>query len=376
MKKIFQFIYLFLLVISASSYLVGWISYLSIILLVIINLTIFKLDTIRYGIIVIFILFVVFNVISTMIKGLDIDLVVINFTLQLIFLVTLKFDSNIQRKLILRSLVWVVIISSILSVGGYVVGDYSTFVDAGHAKGFDGVLAMRGVFATPQLMASVCLAILFLSSRDEFKTRVQSFLIYVLAFVVLLFTVNRVNIAGFFVLGLICFNDSFRNNKLWVTLKLLSPLVIISIVVTILHFISLSDINLQTLESRALLVDGVLSKVDMNSLSSLLFGDFSAINFYIPQYQVDINYVENGFLFIIKYFGFLSLMIYIVVAAYCSLCMINKSLIKAVYIFYYFFIVQNFTNEFVSIVFPLVVFMLFSCFNRQSVNDTRHGHFS
>lgn len=373
MKQTSQLIYLLLLVISASSYLVGAVAYVSIILLIIINLTFFKIDNARYCIIAIFVLFFLYNLINTVIKGLDIDLVVINFALQFVFLVTLKFDNSIQRKLIIRSLVWVLIISLILSIVGYFLGDYSTFVDAGNAKGFDGVLAMRGVFATPQLMASVCLALLFLTAKNEFKTKNQLILIYGIAFIVLLLTINRVNIAAFFLLAFICLNNSHRNSRLWLIVKLFSPLAIIGIFAIVINSISLSDINIQTLESRIFLIDGVLSKLDTDSLPSLLLGDFSVINFYLPQYLVYINYVENGFLFIAKYFGFLSLFIYIIIAIYCSSRVVNNSLLNAVYIFYYLFVVQNFTNEFVSIVFPLIVFMLFSSLTRQSLSDIRHG---
>ncbi len=40
----------------------------------------------------------------------------------------------------------------------------SMLIDAGSAKGFSGFYALTGIFATPQLLASACIAFLIFSS--------------------------------------------------------------------------------------------------------------------------------------------------------------------------------------------------------------------
>lgn len=360
MNKIKLYLYILLLVISSNAYYLGVSSYIGIVLLIIINLFTGKLN--QQGVFMIFLVtsLVLFNTAHLYVDGKTADVVVYNFFLQLLFLFTLDFRNAELRWIFIRALQAQIFISAFIALVGVITGEHSMFVDAGHAKGFSGLLALRGIYSTPQLMASICLAAFFLCTPRQEKRIPSLFVSKTLASAMLIFTINRVNLIALCLLGFFKINTSLKNKTIWQFAKLISPLLGIVIVIISLQLLDYSKINLQTIQSRLYLFTGVISEINFDSVLSVLFGDFSTIHFYIPQYQVDINYVENGFLFLFKYFGIAGLLLYIVAGCFVVVKVKKINFMLGAYAVFYLFIAQNFTNEFVSFVFPQVLFILLS----------------
>lgn len=360
MNKPSSYIYIFILVVAANASYLGTVSYAAILILILINLFANRLNSGALLLLFMTLSLVLFNTVRIFIDGKKVDMVVYNFLLQLIFLLTLDYSSIVLRYVFIRALQLQIFLSATLAIFGILFNEHSMFIDAGHAKGFEGMLALRGIFSTPQLMASICLAMLFLSSsRIVIGNRTQLVGKFLSA-IMLVFTINRINFIFLFILALFKANFNFKGKLTWQFIKLLSPLITVSLVLISLQLIDYTQINLQTLQSRMFLLNGVLSEINFNSFVSVLFGDFSTIHFYIPQYQVDIDYVENGFLFLFKYFGVVGLIAYIVIGAALSVNAFKKHFVPGLYVFFYLFVVQNFTNEFVSFVFPQVMFLILS----------------
>lgn len=360
MNKLKSFIYILLLVISSNAYYLGVSSYIGIVLLILINLLTGKLT--QQGVFMGFLVtsLVLFNTAHVYVDGKAIDVVVYNFFLQLLFLFTLDFRNAELRWIFIRALQVQIFISAFIAFVGIITGEHSMFVDAGHAKGFSGLLALRGIYSTPQLMASICLAAFFLCTPHQEKRIPSLFASKTLSIAMLIFTINRVNLIALCLMGFLKVNISLKNKTLWQFAKLLSPLLGVVVAIISLQLLDYSKVNLQTIQSRLYLFTGVISEINFDSVLSVLFGDFSTIHFYIPQYQVDINYVENGFLFLFKYFGIAGLLLYIVTGCVVAIKIRKINFMLCMYAIFYLFIAQNFTNEFVSFVFPQVLFLLLS----------------
>lgn len=360
MNKVKLFIYILLLVISSNAYYLGASSYIGIVLLIFINLFTGKLNQQSAFMIFLITSLVLFNTAHLYMDGKTVDVVVYNFFLQLLFLFSLDFRNVELRWTFIRALQMQIFISVFIGLVGVITGEHSMFVDAGHAKGFSGLLALRGIYSTPQLMASICLAAFFLCTPRQEKQIPSLYISKTLSVAMLIFTINRVNLAALCLLGFLRVNTSLKNKTIWQFVKLLSPLLGVVVAIISLQLLDYSKINLQTIQSRLYLFTGVISKINFDSVLSVLFGDFSIIHFYIPQYQVDINYVENGFLFLFKYFGIVGLLFYIVAGLVIAIKMRKINFLLGAYAIFYLFVAQNFTNEFVSFVFPQVLFLLLS----------------
>ena len=114
----------------------------------------------------------------------------------MMFLLTLDYKKE-RSLLILEAIKWQILGSFILGLIGFLGINNSMLIDAGSAKGFSGFYALTGIFATPQLLASACIAFLIfhpiIRCRDSENKKNGSFTSYI-SLSVLLASLNRVNI--------------------------------------------------------------------------------------------------------------------------------------------------------------------------------------
>ncbi|HDR2318352.1 hypothetical protein [Enterobacter asburiae] len=353
-------IFVLLMVISASAHYLGMVSYLALSILIIINV-IKNNHTIRRSLIVIILLTIfLINSAYTIYSDLSIDPVVGNFLLQMMFLLTLDYKKE-RSLLILEAIKWQILASFILGLIGFLGINNSMLIDAGSAKGFSGFFALTGIFATPQLLASACIAFLIfhpIIRRSDSENKKNSNFTKYISFSVLLASLNRVNILFVLVWKIIKPLYKKIGGNAILFLLVLCGVVVLYIATS---FISFDSTILQTVQSRIALIFGVISTINFNDVWQVVFGMFNTITFYLPEYLVDISYVENGFLFIFKYFGVFGLMTYLLFSLLIILSLFRRSKLLAFYAAFYLLIVQNFTNEFVSIIFPQIIYLLIYC---------------
>ncbi|MBJ9515927.1 hypothetical protein [Citrobacter portucalensis] len=368
-------IIILLMVVAASANYLGIISYISLSILIVINLIRNKHTHKRNFAIVSILSVFLINTLYTVYSGFDIDPVVGNFLLQILFLLTLDYRKE-QSLLIYEAIKWQVLISFLLGLIGFMGINNSMLIDAGSAKGFSGFYALTGIFATPQLLASACIALVLFQpiiSSSISQVKKSSSIIKYISLCVLLVSLNRVNILFFISWKMI--SPIYKKIGGIAILFLLSFLGVIVFYMAIL-FMSLDNTVLQTVQSRIALISGVISTINFNDIWQVLFGLFNDINFYLPEYLIDISYIENGFLFIFKYFGAFGLIVYVLLSLSIVISLLRRNnKLLAIYAAYYLFIIQNFTNEFVSLIFPQIIYLLIYCAhaNNRSSGQLRIG---
>ena len=366
--KLINGIMVLLMVAAASAHYLGVVSYISLAFLIIINVMTKGLTFRRYILILLFLIVFILNSLYTYSLNLSIDPVVGNFALQILFLLTLNHKKE-QAAIIFNAMTWQILISLALGGVGLLGIDRSMLIDAGSAKGFSGFYALTGLFATPQLLGSVCLAFLLfhpLFKKELLKSKLRDKITEFVSFGVLLVTLNRVNIGFYFLWKFFAVFYKKLGVLGFFALTLISGVVVSY---SIIYILSLGDNSLQTLQSRMALILGVISTISFDDWWQVIFGMFNNIHFYLPLYQIDITYIENGFLFIFKYFGSLGILVYSV----CGLILVfslfnNNQRLLSAYAVYYIFVAQNFTNEYVSIVFPQIIYLLIYFSNIKNKN--------
>jgi hypothetical protein len=365
-----RYIVTLLLVISAGAFVLGSLSYIAVGMLILINLFKNKLPLPRYFCIIIVVFLFVLNLIRVP-EFNDFDYVALNFALQLIFLLSVDYRDVRYCRNILLSLKLQIAISVAWCAFGLLTGNMTMFVDAGSAKGFNGLYALRGIYSTPQLLASVCLAVLFFSKYNVLQKRSTKRGIVSL-FTIMVASLNRVNIISLIAL----FFVSLQRHKNRVLVYALNSLLLVLVLTLCIVFNIGQFINFQTIESRNLLIEGVVASINFDSIAEVLLGSFGKINFYIPQYIVYISYVENGLLFLLKYYGVLGLLSYIIICSLFVYKLFKQNHVQlAVYAFLYLFVVQNFTNEYLVTVFPeIIALMLFVFYYRDGTYNKNDSH--
>ncbi|QLY60535.1 hypothetical protein HV211_08590 [Citrobacter freundii] len=350
-----------LMVISSGARYLGIVSYLALSILIVIN--VFKNSHKNKRYVIIFALLTIFlaNSFYTLYLGDNIDPVVGNFLLQILFLLTLDYKKE-QPRLVLEAMKWQILLSILLGLVGYIGINNSMLIDAGSAKGFSGFYALAGIFATPQLLASVCIAFLLFQpvfggniSRNDIYNNICKYT----ALGVMLLSLNRVNILFYMLWKIVTLLKRKFGGMLILFCMAFFGVILCSITIS---YLSLDGTLLQTVQSRLALILGVISTIDFNDVWQLLFGVFNSIHFYLPEYFVDINYIENGFLFIFKYFGILGLITYVAFTSLLAIALFREGYkLLALYAIFYLIVVQNFTNEFVSFIFPQIIYLLMYC---------------
>jgi hypothetical protein len=345
-----------LYIIASCSFYFGAVSYAALLLIVIINLVSTKLSPIRYFFILSVVGFLLINFLRLGTYS-GIDLTAFNFSLQLIMLCSLDLKKRRDINIIYTSLSLQVAFSLLFGLWGYISNNFIMLVDAGQAKGIAGFYALRGLYSTPQILASISLLLIVSSVMFDIKSR-RNQIVLVMSIISLLLSLNRVNILVLCILISIFMMMRVRHKIIL--------LIFISPILTILALSIDSTnnfMNIATLGSRILLINGVISTIDMTSITDIMLGNFKSFSFYLPEYLINVSYVENGLLSLFKYFGLLGLLAYVSGAVFLILKLAkNKLYIISMYAFCYFFLVQNMTHEFVHIIFPLIcsIFIYFT----------------
>lgn len=286
-------IYVLLLTLGAAASIIGNISYIAIILLIILDLLYKKQSRENIlSIILITTYFLMLYLIASFSLSMeDLNLSNINIFIQLICLITFPRTYDFF-KLIKKSLSLQILFSILLCLYGLLFNDYFMFIDSKYTKGYEDILIPKGIYSTPQALASVALIVFFLN-----KEKIPKFL----GFVGTLISLNRTSYAIFILTLLI------KANK-----KALMFFTIISLLAFILLFYNLEEyINLRTIDSRINLLLGASYQINIDNILSFVFGSWKKIEFYLPMYDIYKNYIENGYLFIFNFFGVIGIMIYL-----------------------------------------------------------------
>lgn len=355
------FLMVLLYIIASCSFYFGVVSYIAILLIVVINLVSKKLSPIRYFFMCSIAFFLLINTLRLGSFS-EMDLTAFNFSLQLILLCSLDLKKGKDISIIYTSLSLQVALSLLFGLWGYMSNNFIMLVDAGQAKGIAGFYALRGLYSTPQILASISVLLIVLSVMLGIKSR-RNQVVLVMSMMSLLLSLNRVNILVLCILAGLCMIKLVRH-------KILLLVLISTILVILMLSIDNTNnfMNAATLDSRLFLINGVISTIDITSVSDVMFGNFKSFSFYLPQYFIHVSYVENGFLSILKYFGVFGLLAYIGSALYLVFNLIkNKMYILSIYATCYFFIVQNMTHEFVHIIFPLLFAMFLAFTSHKSL---------
>lgn len=352
-----SYVIILLMIISASAHYVGVISYISLLALIVLNFRNCKFSYNRYFIIFLFSVLYGANILVSLNSKNGIDLVIANFFLQILFILTVNYNEK-YISLIIKSIELQVVISFLMGIVGFLNINQSMFIDAGATKGFAGMHALIGIYSTPQLLASLCIASLIFNNniKGDCKGSVKSKLFNSISLVVLVLTLNRVNI---FSLVAWCLIREIYKKAGWLITMLLFFVSTIIVFYYVVFIIPWDGLLLRTMQSRYALITGVISEIDLNSPWQVVFGLFDNISFYLPDYMVNITYVENGGMFIFKYFGLIGLFLYIVFAFVLAVKLYkNKAKFLSLYALFYLLIIQNFTHEFLSFVFSQIIVLL------------------
>ncbi|PHM58612.1 hypothetical protein [Xenorhabdus sp. KK7.4] len=361
MKKKHNLLYIFsvlLLVISSMPSILGNASYFSLIIFLSINFILNKHNPSIYIILLLFSLFYVLNLINP-ISFEEVDIVVFNFLLQIIAILSIPYKKLIYENIIYDAIKIQLVLNVIITILCIMVGSDFTFVDATYAKGFDGFWALKGIYSTPQILASLALFFIIYSYSEHKNNNI---ILKLIPYVIIPLTLNRVNFfIGFF---MILINQKIIKIKYWLFFSILLGVVFLFL----LPLLGSDLAKINTIESRLYLTEGVVNKINFNSFINITFGNFGKIDFYLAKYDLMKNYIENGYVFIFKYFGFIGIITYLFLStSLIYFLFINKKHNLSIFAFFYMFITQLFTHEFLTIAYMQIISLLiFSCQKNKS----------
>ena len=270
----------------------------------------------------------------------DIDLSNFNIFIQLLCLCT--FPRNFDFfKLIKKSLSIQLLLSIFLCIYGLLFNDYSMFIDGKYTKGYEDILIPKGIYSTPQALASVSLVVFFLNKEKLNK---------ILGFCGILISLNRTSYAIFILTLLI------KSNKKGLIFFILTPLAFLFLV----YFNIEEYINLRTIDSRMNLLVGASSQINIDNVLFFIFGSWKKIEFYLPMYDIYKNYIENGYLFIFNSFGIVGIIIYLFFGLYIFSKLLKKKNNDITFLFLsYYFITPIMTHEYLISSFYQIIFVLY-----------------
>ncbi|MFS1486773.1 hypothetical protein BCU41_019600 [Vibrio lentus] len=273
---------------------------------------------------------------------------VFNVFIQLLTMLSFNYSSA-SYVLIRKSLFIQILLSVGLSIYGVVSGDTFMFINAAATKGFSDMLIPLGIYSTPQVFASVILFYVFTS-----KTIIDR----ALSISMLVFIMNRTSIIIYFIVS------SLKNFKSILFVFILC--IIGSLYIFTYSIGSFQYTNIGTILSRLNLIFGVLGEIDLNSVQIWLFGSWNKVEFYLPMYDVTKDYVENGFLFIFKYFGALGFLLYVTLGYIVIKNLLDKKYTSLLILFtLYYFGTQNMTHEFLTVTFYQIIVLVRSAPNKK-----------
>ncbi|EOE2121893.1 hypothetical protein ACKBNH_004153 [Vibrio vulnificus] len=320
----------------------GVISKSSILVIILFNITLFRIGRVRLmaiSLISVFLILKYFLVEFLSTSSPDYSPIVL--CSYLLLLITTPFHSSNYFISIRYGLLLAITAGFIASSFSLFMGN-DAFLHSLYNKGLIDVSAFIGFTSIPQTFASLALLYIFslTGQKGSLGWLISSFSI--------LCSINRIMLFGYFSLFLI-------NKRLLLVLSLL-------LVLFVFYGLSIDDgfLTTQTLASRNEMLINVINYISSLSSFDLLFGTFIKPDFYI--HESGISYIENGFAFIVYYFGFVGLLIYLsfvfVVGRGLINSLVNKKLINIRVVTFFFYIslfVPFFTHEFLFVSFYLSI---------------------
>lgn len=334
-----------LLAIGSSAAILGKVSYIALLIQLVINIFVFKIGRekifVLLSIVLFFLILHAFHFVFDTYVELDISIV--NVIIQLLVVITIGINFR-GLVIVRRSLLIQLIFCICISVYGITFSDYSMFVNASNTKGFSSFFIPTGIYSTPQALASVALVVFFLYRQKIIK---------LICLFTILFSMNRT------ITFIFLSSTFFRYYKAVLT----GAILLVPFLLIYLDGLN-SAVNLRTILSRLYLFEGATSKIELDSFRQIIFGTLNTIEFSLPMYGINKNYIESSLLFIFKYFGVLGLFLYIFYGFVISaISLKNKQYNMFLLFTLYFFIAQLMTHEFLvssyyQIVYIFTVFIL------------------
>ncbi|WP_261925316.1 hypothetical protein [Aeromonas caviae] len=238
-----------------------------------------------------------------------------------------------------------------------VVFSYDGFFVSSMAKGIvDGFPLYKGIYSTPQILASMCLIYWISLYVTRGGSKYQLMFVFPLSIALCLLSFNRTIIACSIVIFLI---GTMLNRS--PKAILISILAAFFLVIVLVNFISY--FNIETVNSRVALSEAVWDTIDMDAPLSILIGKQSPFSTMVNVGNgFVLSNVENGFLFVLRFFGISGVAFYVIyiLTLMCQSFLLNKDVVYVLFIFMYFFIVQLITQEFVSVSFYIAMVLVSS----------------
>jgi len=236
------------------------------------------------------------------------------------------------------------LVSILLWAMSYLVG-LNSFVRPLIDKNMPFVHAAQGFCSTPQVLGTLCLTAVFLyiirSQKVEAERGLNKILLLVNGLAIFA-SVNRVSILLFI------FMLFFINRRLFFAIIGIG----LGCAIYFFEIIKENLLNVSTLQSRSDLLHGFdESFFYYNNPLGMIFGkgDPYIDTKSLANTMVDSAYVENGTAALIHLYGFLGLLIYLIVSIYIiSYALRQKSYFICLVIFLYMLIVPQFTHEYYS----------------------------
>ncbi|MGI3026049.1 hypothetical protein ACRTC8_14965 [Vibrio cholerae] len=342
---LFLLILSFLFFISLSPALFGgFFSKLSLFFIFILNVCYFRFDFKIYVLLFLMTSYFIFkySVLEYFIIG-DWDFSPMVIYLNLMVFITIPHDSIKYFHMIRISVFYSILLGFLASLSSYFLGrDF--FVHSLHNKGLIDINAFTGFTSIPQTFASLCLLYWMMTIGEK---NVLSKLIGTIA---MFSSINRT------ILGIFIFLSALKHKFYF----LIFAIVLFFSASYVYIYVDEGFLTTQTLSSRTVMMNNVLTYILSLSFFELLLGSFKVPEFYI--YESNVKYIENGFMYLIYYFGFVGFFGYIVLNVCFLYRMINLSFdYKWNFVFYCLsltLIVQFMTHEFLFLSFYISVAFL------------------
>ncbi|GLX77572.1 hypothetical protein tinsulaeT_09120 [Thalassotalea insulae] len=245
---------------------------------------------------------------------------------------------------------------------GFIASIFTAFFGIGNfassmlPKGLPYVFAFKGTTSTPQTYGTIgilsYLCITLFSTNSNTKKLKQRFTL-----VLANFALNRVTLIE--TILLIC-----RKHMILFFMML----IVVGIVASLFSDNVLFTIS--TLQSRIDLTRGIWEQYLNSQSSNILFGNFKQPDVFYSTSYMDINYIENGYMFLLYYFGILGTACYLafftlflIVLPIAKKIQVNKAIFYVAII--YFLFVPLLTHEFLSISYYLMLYLVLYVYKSQ-----------
>ncbi|HEY6976142.1 MAG TPA: hypothetical protein VH396_07620 [Chitinophagaceae bacterium] len=232
-------------------------------------------------------------------------------------------------------------------------------------KGFTFLYSPRGFTATVQTYGTLCITwlLLYQLRKELGMTNYIDKVFFIINTIAILASFNRSTLIFWMVILF------FKHRKLFFAIIFFLCILMIKLWNEIITFTT----SASSLIARSQLLQGFnLSFIESHSILVYLFGRGS--NQYPPEIVKRVRWfnrsdIENGYAMLLHSYGSIGLLVYITLCFSFIFQFIKiRRWAEAVILFYFFFLTQYFTQEFVSVTFDLflaVMFLTYNIYSRQ-----------